>query len=42
MSQKITDTAQLSCNQGTAQSNLSITSQYFTTAEGKYRTEKIY
>ena len=36
MPQKITDTAQLSCNQGTAPSNLSVTSQNFSTAEGKH------
>lgn len=36
MPQKITDTAQLSCNQGTIPSNLSVTSQSFSTAEGKY------
>ncbi|WP_336961288.1 DUF4280 domain-containing protein [Chryseobacterium contaminans] len=36
MPQKITDTAQLSCNQGTTPSNLSVTSQNFSTAEGKY------
>ncbi|MFZ4929799.1 DUF4280 domain-containing protein [Chryseobacterium sp. Mn2064] len=36
MPQKITDTAQLSCNQGTMPSNLSVTSQNFSTAEGKY------
>jgi len=41
MPQKITDTAQLSCNQGTAPSKLSVSSQSFTTAEGKYiATEK--
>lgn len=41
MPQKITDTAQLSCNQGTIPSNLSVTSQDFTTAERKYiATEK--
>ncbi|MBV8326545.1 DUF4280 domain-containing protein [Chryseobacterium sp.] len=36
MSQKITDTAQLFCNQGIAPGNLSVTSQHFSTAEGKY------
>ncbi|CAD0221555.1 DUF4280 domain-containing protein [Chryseobacterium sp. JV274] len=36
MPQKITDTAQLSCNQGTVPSNLSVTSQNFSTAEGKH------
>lgn len=36
MPQKITDTAQLSCNQGTTPGNLSVTSQNFSTAEGKY------
>lgn len=35
MSQKITDTAQLSCNQGTIPSNLTVTSQNFSTAENK-------
>ncbi|MBK1897032.1 DUF4280 domain-containing protein [Chryseobacterium paridis] len=35
MPQKITDTAQLSCNQGTIPSNLTVTSQDFSTAEGK-------
>lgn len=36
MPQKITDTAQLSCNQGTMPSTLSVVSQNFSTAEGKY------
>ncbi|SHL93462.1 protein of unknown function [Chryseobacterium carnipullorum] len=36
MPQKITDTAQLSCNQGTAPSKLIVTSQNFSTAEGKH------
>jgi len=36
MPQKITDTAQLSCSQGTTASNLSVTSQNFSMAEGKY------
>ncbi|AKK74563.1 hypothetical protein OK18_19845 [Chryseobacterium gallinarum] len=36
MPQKITDTAQLSCNQGTAPSNLKVTSQNFSMAEEKY------
>lgn len=36
MPQKVTDTAQLSCNQGMTLSNLSVTSQDFSTAEGKY------
>ncbi len=36
MPQKITDTAQLSCNQGTMPSNLGVTSQNFSTIEGKY------
>lgn len=36
MPQKITNTAQLSCNQGMTPSNLSVTSQNFSTAEGKY------
>ncbi|MGH1518301.1 DUF4280 domain-containing protein [Chryseobacterium sp. JK1] len=36
MPQKITNTTQLSCNQGTTPSNLSVTSQNFSTAEGKY------
>lgn len=36
MPQKITDTAQLSCNQGTAASNLSVNSQNFSTADGKH------
>lgn len=35
MPQKITDTAQISCNQGMTPSNLSVTSQNFSTAEGK-------
>lgn len=35
MPQKITDTAQLSCNQGMTPSNLSVTSQSFSTVEGK-------
>ncbi|MCJ8154200.1 DUF4280 domain-containing protein [Chryseobacterium sp. SSA4.19] len=36
MPQKITHTAQLSCSQGTTPSNLSVTSQNFSTAEGKH------
>ena len=36
MPQKITDTAQLSCNQGTTPTNLSVTSQNFSMAEGRY------
>jgi len=35
MPQIITDTAELSCNQGTATSNLTVTSQDFVTIEGK-------
>lgn len=35
MPQKITDTAQLSCNQGIMPSNLTVTSQNFSTADGK-------
>ncbi|WET48452.1 DUF4280 domain-containing protein [Chryseobacterium indologenes] len=35
MPQKIADSAQLSCSQGTAPSNLSVTSQNFSTVEGK-------
>lgn len=35
MPQKITDTAQLSCNQGMTPSNLCVTSQDFSTADGK-------
>jgi len=35
MPQIITDTAELSCNQGTATSKLNVTSQDFVTIEGK-------
>ncbi|MDR6404082.1 MULTISPECIES: DUF4280 domain-containing protein [Chryseobacterium] len=35
MPQKITDSAQLSCNQGTTSSNLKVTYQNFATADGK-------
>ena len=35
MPQIITDTAELSCNQGTAKSKLTVTSQDFVTIEGK-------
>ena len=34
MPQIITNTAELSCNQGTATSNLTVTSQDFVTIEG--------
>lgn len=36
MAQKVTDTAQLTCNKGSEHSNLTVTSQNFSTIENKF------